>query len=153
MTNCKLDNGDCGFLHCVGNPGTCGINMEGAGKCNKTKTTKCWFNTDCPSGETCQELPGKEGHQHINQTCSDLLSQFKSKVKCDDGYVAAVSSDPNYNGSVNKQKTQRQPCAFVCNKSSAPGPSPSKGMSTGLKIGIAVGAVILLALVVLALVK
>lgn len=153
MTNCKLDNGKCGFHSCVGNnTGTCGINMEGAGKCSKS-STNCWFNTDCPSDETCQYLPGKKGHQHINQSCSDLLVQFQSKVKCNDGYVAAVSSDPNYNGSVNKTKTQRQPCAFVCNKSSAPGPSPSKGMSTGLKIGIAVGVLILLALIVLALMK
>lgn len=141
---------------CVGNnPGSCGINMEGAGKCSNSSKA-CWFDTDCSPGEQCTDHAN--GHQHINQTCSQLLKQFQDKVICNDGYEAAVSTDPNYDGHVNKRQNQRQPCVFVCNKSSAPGPSPpgpspSKGMSTGVKIGIGVGVAIIIVLLVLALMK
>ena len=94
---------------------------KGANPDCKGKTTKntCLTEKNCQwTGPTCQG----DGHHHINQTCDSLLSNFKKDVKCDHGYEAAVSSSGNYNGSIAKKTLDRQPCAFVCNKS-----TPSEG--------------------------
>lgn len=144
---CTLTNGTCEFQSCVGNnPGMCGINFEGPGTCSSDQSKKCWFDKDCGSGETCTG----DSHHHINQTCTSLLNTFKNDVKCNNGYEAAVSSNPNYNGSINPQDiTKRQPCGFVCNKSpTPPSPSPSKGMSTAAKVALGIAIASLVAVLV-----
>ena len=112
---CKLDNGTCGFSQkaCVGNnPPTCGINFIKPGTCSNNEKTHCWKDQNCGKGGTCKATD--PDHQHINKTCGDLLTDFQSKVVCNPGYHAAVSSSGNYQGTI-KSPTERQPCAFVCN--------------------------------------
>lgn len=180
--NCTLTNGKCGFQSCVGkNPGMCGINFEGPGKCSNTDAPnggKCWFDKDCGPASCQPKNPGDglvqdcldkqqntcptdkcqwtvntckgDNHHHINQTCDSLLNTFTNDVQCNKGYEASVSSDLNYNGSINPQDiTKRQPCGFVCNKSPTPPPSPpSKGMSTAAKVALGIAITSLVAVLV-----
>ena len=123
--NCTLKNGTCGFGDCVGGdkPGMCGINFGGPGQCSNSgapNNGRCWFDKDCAEkNATCNS---KNEHQHINQTCSTLLTKFAKDVTCDQGYQSAVSNSSNYQGSISPDKSTRQPCGFVCNKSPTPTP-------------------------------
>ena len=158
-------------------PGMCGINFEGPGTCSNSNALNkwCWFDKDCGSpncqptdpgagvvqaclgktektcpkdkckwtGPTCQG----DSHHHLNQTCDSLLSNFKKDVKCNQGYEAAVSSSVNYQGRINTNTKKRQPCGFVCNKSTGPKPGP-KGLSAVVKVIIGITIAALLAVVI-----
>ena len=142
---CWFDQ-DCGTASCQPKNGLADFES-----CTTNKTEDTCPKEKCQwTAPTCQANKKKGIHQHINQTCDTLLNTYKKDVKCNNGYEAAVSSNPNYNGSINPQDiTKRQPCGFVCNKSpTPPSPSPSKGMSTAAKVALGIAITSLVAVLV-----